>query len=79
MFSIRKANTPGEITLAETIGEVKLPVFSYSRHHFSNRRVRRSVETLMSQVLVVHTCNSSYTGSRDQEDHGLKPSWANGS
>jgi hypothetical protein len=22
---------------------------------------------------VVHTCNPSYSGGRDQEDHGLKP------
>jgi hypothetical protein len=27
----------------------------------------------LSQALVVHTCNPSYSGSRDQEDHGLKP------
>jgi hypothetical protein len=26
-----------------------------------------------SQVPVVHTCNPSYSGSRDQEDHGSKP------
>jgi hypothetical protein len=25
---------------------------------------------------VVHTCNLSYSGDRDQEDHGLKPAWA---
>jgi hypothetical protein len=24
-------------------------------------------------VLVAHTCNPSYSGSRDQEDQGLKP------
>jgi hypothetical protein len=26
---------------------------------------------------VAHACNSSYSGGRDQEDHGLKPAWAN--
>jgi hypothetical protein len=26
-----------------------------------------------SQALVVHTCNPSYSGGRDQEDHGSKP------
>jgi hypothetical protein len=26
---------------------------------------------------VAHTCNPSYTGGRDQEDHGLKPAQAN--
>jgi hypothetical protein len=30
-----------------------------------------------SQVLVAHTCNPGYSGGRDQEDHGLKPVWAN--
>jgi hypothetical protein len=25
------------------------------------------------QKLVAHTCNSSYSGGRDQEDHSLKP------
>jgi hypothetical protein len=24
-------------------------------------------------VLVAHTCNPSYSGGREQEDHGLKP------
>jgi tRNA A22 N-methylase len=31
----------------------------------------------ISQVLVAHTCNPSYTGGRDQEDRSLKPAWAN--
>jgi hypothetical protein len=26
---------------------------------------------------VAHTCNLSYSGGRDQEDHHLKPTWAN--
>jgi hypothetical protein len=28
-------------------------------------------------VLVAHTCNPSYSGGRDQEDHGSKPAWTN--
>jgi hypothetical protein len=28
-------------------------------------------------MLVAHTCNPSYSGGRAQEDHGLKPAWAN--
>jgi hypothetical protein len=28
---------------------------------------------------VAHTCNPSYSGGRDQEDCGLKSSWANSS
>jgi hypothetical protein len=26
---------------------------------------------------VAHACNPSYSGGRDQEDHGLKPAWEN--
>jgi hypothetical protein len=32
-----------------------------------------------SQALVVHTCNPSYSGGRDQEDHSSKPAQANSS
>jgi hypothetical protein len=28
---------------------------------------------------VAHACNSSYSGGRDQEDHGLKLAWASSS
>jgi hypothetical protein len=28
-------------------------------------------------VLVVHACNPSYSGGRDQEDRGSKLTWAN--
>jgi hypothetical protein len=31
----------------------------------------------MSQAPVAHTCNPSYSGGRDQEDHGSKPAWVN--
>jgi hypothetical protein len=31
----------------------------------------------VSQALVAHTCNFSYSGSRDQEDQGLKPAKVN--
>jgi hypothetical protein len=30
-------------------------------------------------VPVIHTCIPSYSGGRDQEDHGLKPAQANSS
>jgi hypothetical protein len=33
----------------------------------------------IGQVLVAHTCNPSYSGGRDQEDHDLKPTRANSS
>jgi hypothetical protein len=29
------------------------------------------------QALVTYTCNPSYSGGRDQEDHSLKAAWAN--
>jgi hypothetical protein len=32
-----------------------------------------------SQAPVAHTCNTRYSGGRDQEDHHSKPSWANSS
>jgi hypothetical protein len=28
---------------------------------------------------VAHACNPSFSGGRDQEDHGWKPAWANSS
>jgi hypothetical protein len=28
-------------------------------------------------MLVAHTYNPSYSGGRDQEDHGSKPAWGN--
>jgi hypothetical protein len=31
----------------------------------------------MSQAPVAHPCNPSYSGGRDQEDSGSKPTWAN--
>jgi hypothetical protein len=34
-------------------------------------------EEEQSQVPVAHACNPSYSGGRDQEDHGLKPAKAN--
>jgi hypothetical protein len=34
---------------------------------------------LNSQAPVAHTCNPSYPGGRDQEDHGSKPARANSS
>jgi hypothetical protein len=32
-----------------------------------------------SQAPMAHACNPSYSGGRDQEDHGSKPVWANSS
>jgi hypothetical protein len=38
-----------------------------------------SQELKEGQVQVTHTYNPSYSGGRDQEDHGSKPAWANSS
>jgi hypothetical protein len=45
---------------------------------FSNFYVIINIVCL-SQVLVAHVCNPSYSGGSYQEDYGLKPAWANGS
>jgi hypothetical protein len=34
---------------------------------------------MFSQALVAHACNPWYSGSKDQENHDLKPSQANSS
>jgi hypothetical protein len=31
------------------------------------------ITTSFSWALVAHACNPSYSGGRDQEDHGFKP------
>jgi hypothetical protein len=36
-------------------------------------------DTKMSPVPVAHACNPSYSGGRDQEDHGSKPARGNSS
>jgi hypothetical protein len=35
------------------------------------------VKNVLSQALVAHTCNPSYSGGRDQEDLGSKSAQAN--
>jgi hypothetical protein len=38
------------------------------------------IESRMESIVwvpVTHACNPSYSGGRDQEDHGSKPAWAN--
>jgi hypothetical protein len=36
-----------------------------------------TIKRHLSPVPVAHSCNFSYSGSRTQEDHSLKPAWAN--
>jgi hypothetical protein len=45
-------------------------------HHFENVRQILVSKSGSSWALVAHTSNSSYSGDRDQENHGLKPAWA---
>jgi hypothetical protein len=47
------------------------------RYHFTLARKARIKKTITSQALVAHSCNPSYSGGRDQEDHSSKPAWAN--
>jgi hypothetical protein len=42
---------------------------------YKNKQLR----IVSSQALVAHTCNPSYSGGRDQQDHGLKPAQGNSS
>jgi hypothetical protein len=53
-----------------------MPV-EYLRYGPENFPVCLKQEELRSQVPVAHTCNPSYSGSTDQEDHGSKPAQAN--
>jgi hypothetical protein len=42
-------------------------------------RVFHMKSKLLSPALVAHACNPSYSGGRDQGDHGSKPAQANSS
>jgi hypothetical protein len=48
-----------------------------------NKEKKEAIEShlkiQMCWALVVHACNPSYSGGRDQEDRGLKPALANSS
>jgi hypothetical protein len=43
------------------------------------KKERKEGRKKKSQVPLAHSCNSSYSRGRDQEDHGSKPAWANSS
>jgi hypothetical protein len=43
------------------------------------KRLSPPQESYSHQARVVHVCNPSYSGGRDQEDHGLKPAQVNSS
>jgi hypothetical protein len=37
------------------------------------KKKKQKNKTKKNYVLVAHACNPSYSGGRDQEDHGSKP------
>jgi hypothetical protein len=39
--------------------------------------ILRFLKIKSGHSIMVHSCNPSYSGGRDQEDWGLKPAWAN--
>jgi hypothetical protein len=41
------------------------------------KKKSRLKNSSLSQVPVAHACNPSNSGGRDEEDCGLKPTWAN--
>jgi hypothetical protein len=43
------------------------------------KRKKTKKNSILSQALVAHACNPSYSRGRDQEDGSFKPPWANGS
>jgi hypothetical protein len=47
------------------------------RPYLKNTNTKTGLEKLGTDGS--HTCNPSYSGGRNQEDHGLKPDWANSS
>jgi hypothetical protein len=54
------------------------PASTVSKKQSENERKKEGrKERRVSLVLVAHACNPSYSGGRDQEDHGLKPARAN--
>jgi hypothetical protein len=52
---------------------------SLIQSHFmcSTKRGLRNVKRDLAGV--AHSCNPSYSGGRNLEDHGLKPAWKNSS
>jgi hypothetical protein len=46
----------------------------------SPKTTQRGIKNFFnSWAPVAHACNPSYSGGRDQEEHSLKPAWANSS
>jgi hypothetical protein len=54
-------------------GDKTCDVFSWLVLRKEGFIIRKWSKNRESWVLVAHTCNPSYSGGRDQEDHGSKP------
>jgi hypothetical protein len=52
-------------------------VYTAQREEFMALNWGLTLEKGSGQTLVAHTYNTSYSGGRDQEDHGSRPAWAN--
>jgi hypothetical protein len=48
-------------------------------HTIFQQLLNKKLKPVMSWVLVAHACNPSYSGGRDQENHGSKPAQGNSS
>jgi hypothetical protein len=54
-------------------------IFSRMKAVSRGTNKNNSRNTCPSRALVAHIYNPSYSGGKDQEDHSLKPAWANNS
>jgi hypothetical protein len=45
----------------------------------NNKTIKIIKKSRVGLALMAHTCNPSYSGGRDQKDHGSKLAWANSS
>jgi hypothetical protein len=60
-------------THSKSVHRTSFVTHFYSLDYVSHKQTRHKP----GRALVTHTCNSSYSGGRDQEDLGSEPAWAN--
>jgi hypothetical protein len=76
---IGKGNTGRRFITQRFIHSIFIHSTHLPRPCSKHKSRQENQEFLPGQVPVAHTYNPSYSWSRDQEDHSLKPSWANNS
>jgi hypothetical protein len=59
------------------VSSLSVTTFFQKSDQANDVKKKKKIET--SQVPVALAYNPSYSGGRDQEDHGSKPAWANNS